>query len=76
MSYTLHRYFEVVGWTNKNTVEKQYVDFSKIFKNSYPTFNPSKRSLHKYCDLKSISHFKVVDGFPIYENDKIVKVEF
>jgi len=76
MSYTLHRYFEVVGLTNKDTVEKQYVDFSKIFKDSYPTFNPSKRSLHKYCDLKSISHFKVVDGFPIYENDKIVKVEF
>ncbi len=76
MSYTLHRYFEVVGLTNKDTVEKQYVDFSKIFKDSYPTFNLSKRSLHKYCDLKSISHFKVVDGFPIYENDKIVKVEF
>ena len=55
MSYTLHRYFEVVGWTNKDTVEKQYVDFSKIFKDSYPTFNPSKRSLHKYCDLINFS---------------------
>lgn len=76
MTYTMHRYFEVIGWTNKDTVEKQYIDFSKIFYNAYPTFNPSKRLLHKYCDLKSISSFKVVDGLPIYENDKIVKVEF
>ncbi len=75
MTYTMHRYFEVFGYNKKDQFEKQYVDFSKIFNNVYPTFNPSKKLLHKYCNFKSISSFEVVDGYPIYENDKIVDID-
>ena len=73
----MKRYFEIKGWINDNKVSTQYVDFDLIFKNSNPTFNPSKRQLHKYCNLKSIFNFRVVDGLPIYnQNRELIRVEY
>ena len=73
----MKRYFEVYGWTVDNKTSTQYVDFDLLFKNIYPTFNPTKRQLHKHCNLKSIYKYRVVDGYPIYNNDKkLIGVEY
>jgi len=73
----MKRYFEISGWINDNKTSIQYVDFDLLFKNGYSTFNPTKKELHKYCNFKSISNYRVVDGLPIYnQNKELIGVEY
>lgn len=73
----MNRYFECYGINKQNRFDTQYVSFNSVFGTGYQTFTPKKNQLKKHSSFKSISYFRVVDGVPIYnENKELIRVEY
>ena len=75
----MQRYFECYGINKQGKFDTQYVSFIKMFGfgNDNQTFSPKKTTLKKHSDFKAIHYFRVVDGVPIYDdNKKLIRVEY
>lgn len=73
----MNRYFKIYGWLDDNRTSIQYVDFNLIFGSGYATFKPTKKQLHQHSNFKSIINYQVIDGLPIYnENKELIGVEY
>ena len=76
----MQRYFECYGINKQGKSDTQYVSFNKMFGmfgNDRQTFTPKKTELKKHSDFKAIHYFRVVDGVPIYDdNKKLIRVEY
>ena len=76
----MQRYFECYGINREGKFDTQYVSFNKMFGmfgNDRQTFSPKKTELKKHSEFKAIHYFRVVDGVPIYDdNKKLVKVNY